>query len=172
MIASRVWRRKGLVFLCVAVSLITLAVAAAAATVGGVAFANGDGDTIHGCVTNAGLLRVVDGEHCKHSETPIEWNVQGPPGPSAISTEWRTEYGTISPRDWNTVTSPCESGEVVTGGGYSLGSIGLNDKVNFDGPVPIDGGAQGWAVSVHNDTDYTLEVWVTAICAVGTADPS
>ena len=36
---------------------------------------------IHGCIKSNGTLKVVDNpEQCGNNETPISWNVQGPPG--------------------------------------------------------------------------------------------
>jgi hypothetical protein len=64
------------------------------------------------------------------------------------------------------VTSYCGRGEVVTGGGYSIASIGFNDKLNVSGPVTdLDTGRDGWVVEVFNNNRADLEVWVTAICA-------
>jgi len=54
---------------------------------GGVAFATipGSGGMISGCYErNSGLLRVIDagaGATCRSSETPLDWNQQGPRGP-------------------------------------------------------------------------------------------
>jgi hypothetical protein len=46
------------------------------------------GGVIHGCSRNGhGDLRVVDDtqERCRNNETDLNWNVQGPPGPSGSS---------------------------------------------------------------------------------------
>jgi hypothetical protein len=67
--------------------LITIA-AAALALAGGVAYAiipDSQG-VIHACYkTENGQLRVVDGDGCTPSETPLSWNQTGPPGPPGPS---------------------------------------------------------------------------------------
>lgn len=84
----------------------------------------------------------------------------------AFSLHRRTQHGVIAARTWSSVTSYCRSGEVVTGGGYSMASIGFSDKVNASVPVTDLGtGREGWVVEVFNNTDAPLDVWVTAICA-------
>ncbi len=71
--------------------LLVAAAGAAALTVGvGMALAHGgDPSTIHSCVDNKdGKTRIVGApgfgdpnQGCKNSETPIDWNQTGPPGP-------------------------------------------------------------------------------------------
>lgn len=76
------------------------------------------------------------------------------------TTHIRQEHGTISPRETGEVTSSCDDGEVLTGGGYSVGSIGFSDKVYLNAPID----EETWAVQVFNNTDLPLDVWVWAIC--------
>lgn len=87
----------------------------------------------------------------------------GPECPASVevTTHIRTVHGTVTGRETGQVTSSCRSGEVLTGGGYSVGSIGFNDKVFLNAPID----EQTWAVSVFNNNDATLDVWVSAICA-------
>ena len=142
----------------------TIAVTVGVMTAAGVGFASGGG-TINGCVkAPAGRLRVVNSSTvCRPGETAIQWNQQGPPGPSVTFVR-RTQTGTVLAGQWSAVTSFCLAGEVVTGGGYSVGSIGFNDKVNQDEPL-TQGGLDGWIMALNNSTAFNLPVWVTAICA-------
>jgi len=42
--------------------------------------------TLHGCYNNrTGALRLVSGDHCSRHESAIEWNVQGPEGPTGAA---------------------------------------------------------------------------------------
>jgi len=153
---------KGQIVVAVISSIVTVGVLAVALTATGVGFAADGDNTIHGCVGRvSGLLRVVDEPgDCRRLETPIEWNKQGPPGMAAV--EQRTATGWMDPHDTFQLQSLCEAGEVVTGGGYSLGSIGFNDKINVSGPLHSP---QGWTVQGFNDTDFPIFLSVTAICA-------
>src|SRR4051794_20224526 len=70
---SKLWSRG---------SLAVLAVVGAAAAGSGVAIAEVTShDEIRGCISVAGVLRVVDGDSgCLKRETPVSWNKQGPMG--------------------------------------------------------------------------------------------
>jgi len=130
-------------------------------------FAQGSA-VINACANKmTGDLRVVKpGGRCLRNEVALNWNQQGPQGPAGgISITRRTVHDTLPVHEIGTVESACEADEVVTGGGYSLGSIGFNDKLFVNGPSDD----RTWAVSVHNDTDYEIDLWVTAICAKGEA---
>ena len=121
-------------------------------------------EVINACANRVtGDLRVLKpGARCLRNETPLMWNQEGPQGPAAsLMITRRTIHGTIPVHNYASVEAECDEDEVVTGGGYSIGSIGSNDRVFTDGPIDD----RTWAVSVMNDTDYVLDVWVTAICA-------
>src|SRR3990172_1289184 len=52
-----------------------------------VAYAHGsDLALIHACVNNnSGEIKIVGAnETCRQNETPLDWNIQGPPGPQGI----------------------------------------------------------------------------------------
>ena len=120
--------------------------------------ASHDAETIHGCVKNSnGQLRVVDDpSECNPSETSIDWS-QG----FDLATTKRTVMGTVAGGTHQSVEASCEAGEVVTGGGYDIGSIGLNDKVITNGPLDED----TWVVGLFNDTAFEIDVFVSIICA-------
>jgi hypothetical protein len=143
-------------------SLVTLVLAAGVLTATGIGFATGD--EITGCVSPSGQLRVVDSiDECRPAESVLTWNEEGPPGPAPTYVRVREE-GEIAPGMWESVMSSCAPGSVVVGGGYSIGSIGPEDKVNTDGPVTVDG-VDAWIVSAYNPTAFPIHLWVTAICA-------
>ena len=67
------------------VSLLAGRVAALGVAVGVAAHASTPGPTgvINGCVSNNGVLRVIDSSTtCQQNETPISWNATGPQGPA------------------------------------------------------------------------------------------
>jgi uncharacterized membrane protein (UPF0136 family) len=41
-------------------------------------------EVIFACVDRHGTLRIVDSEHCRHGESSLSWNRQGPPGPQGV----------------------------------------------------------------------------------------
>lgn len=134
----------------------------------GMAIAQPESDTFTGCLTDAGKLKKValgdePAKPCSGSETEVQWNATGPPGPpgppSVLSAEQRTTHGT-STGGHQVFSSDCEPGETLSGGGYSVGSIGFADKVFTNAPVDED----TWMISVINDSGFDIDVWVTAIC--------
>ncbi|MFZ1881412.1 MAG: collagen-like protein [Gaiellaceae bacterium] len=73
-------RNRALIMVGTALTLLTLA---------GVAYATIPNDgTIHGCYARSGgSLRVIDASvtNCKSTETSLDWNVQGPTGPTGAT---------------------------------------------------------------------------------------
>jgi hypothetical protein len=146
---------------------------AVAATLAGAGIANahgGDTSQIHSCVTRNGLLRVVGAtSQCPKGEVPLDWNIQGPPGPSFLSVQLResTRQLTLSPGQGDFVTSACLPGEVVVGGG----------PTNIPGPPVIvassslffDGVHSGWSAQFVNNGTETVIVFpsVGAECVPG-----
>jgi hypothetical protein len=137
----------------------------------GIASAHG-GDTsqIHSCVTRNGLLRVVEATaQCPKGETPLDWNIQGPPGPGFLPVVLResTRQLTLGPGEGDYVTSSCLPGEVVVGGG----------PTNIPGPpvtvtlstLFFDGLGSGWTAKFENHGTDTLTVFpaVSAECVPG-----
>jgi hypothetical protein len=122
------------------------------------ALASHDGSTIHGCVKNSnGQLRVVsDPGDCNPSETSLDWS-QG----FELTTTKRTVAGSVAGGMPGSVEASCEAGEVVTGGGYDIGSIGFDDKVITNGPLDED----TWVVGVFNNTAFEIDVFVSIVCA-------
>jgi hypothetical protein len=64
---------------------IILSLVFIAAFMAGIAYAQGNGDTIHACTNPAGQLRVVESEEdCRPKETYLNWDAVGPQGPAGI----------------------------------------------------------------------------------------
>lgn len=125
---------------------------------GSQALASHNADTIHGCAKNAsGQLRIVDDpSDCNASESSIDWS-QG----FELTTTKRTASGSIAAGAHQSVEASCEAGEVVTGGGYDVGSIAFSDKVITNGPLDED----TWVVGIFNDAASEIDVFVSIICA-------
>ncbi len=58
------------------------------------------------------------------------------------------------------VQAPCNRDELVSGGGYQVGSIGFNDKVYVNAPL----NKTTWLVEIINDTAFPIDVWAFAVC--------
>lgn len=110
--------------------LKTWPLALAVVFVAGVAVAsipNAQG-VFNGCVAKGGRLRVIDtekGQTCKRSESPIDWNRTGPPGPpatlpSGTITGAQMFVGSLDPNDYypaaNEASFSCPDGKVAIAG--------------------------------------------------------
>jgi hypothetical protein len=79
---ERRWGRRTLVTVAAMLGILAVGGSVALATIPG-----SDG-VIHGCYTKSGgTLRVIDASvtACKSTETGLNWNVTGPPGPAGPS---------------------------------------------------------------------------------------
>jgi len=93
-------------------------------------------------------------------------------GPSSfaggsVHVQSSTTHATIAGGSWQAVTAKCGPGEVVTGGGYSVGSIGSGWVINASGPT---NDLDGWLLTLYNGSGVDFDVWVTALCAHGKAN--
>jgi len=174
-------------------SLAALALAAAAPA----AFAHGgDPSLVHACVWSAnGNLRIVaPDEACKPHETPLDWAIQGTPGPagppgppgpagppgeagpegppgapgvSGLEILWDTFIITAQ----TTFTVDCPVGKTAIGGGGILPAPGwmyLTRPVGPDiaGPSGSAASATGWQVGANNVVmDGSVSMTVYAVCA-------
>jgi hypothetical protein len=115
----------------------------------------GDGSLIHGCVSKNGALRIIlPDEHCKPNESPLDWSIQGEPGPMGPpgppgpegpegdpgSPGERGGYGRETVReataldgvDHKQAVVECPAGKVVLGGGVWLSTTsGVVAASNF-----------------------------------------
>ncbi len=64
------------------------------------------------------------------------------------------------PDNTTEVQASCDPGDLMTGGGYTIGSIGFSDKVFVNAPL----NDHTWSVEAYNDTVYNIDLWAYAIC--------
>lgn len=65
-----------------AITFVLGALAAGAVFAGGVAYGALGSETVNACVKKgSGALYLPGGKGCQPGDSPLEWNVQGPPGP-------------------------------------------------------------------------------------------
>ncbi len=62
------------------------------------------------------------------------------------------------------VQASCDPDEILTGGGYTVASVGHQDKVYVNAPYQD----RSWLVEFVNDTDFNIELYAFAIC-IGSA---
>ncbi len=145
-----------------------------AAMLAGAGIANahgGDTSLIHSCVNkDSGGIRIVGAtSHCLRSEASLDWNKEGPPGPSSLSVVLRetSRQLTLAPGAGDVVSSGCLSGEVVVGGGPT--NIPANVTVAYS-TLFFDGTNSGWSVRFENHGASTVTVLtaVSAECVLGT----
>jgi hypothetical protein len=152
---------------------VALAVAAGVSTVALASIPDSSG-VIHGCRHKTlGVLRVIDsdaGQHCLATEAELNWNQQGPPGPSGVGRQ-------LVERSVSIDTTPSGSdqlkiNEVVQ---CPAGKAAVNGGYRFDAPnPPYDGyrrafggpDGTGWRVLDSKFVDQPIPVPVTlwAIC--------
>ncbi len=146
---------------------------------GGVALAtHDDGNTIHGCISKKGAVRIVDDPSlCMVNESLTEWNIVGPQGPQGpqgpagpagatgpegpqgspgvVSLARRSNGGVVDGQ--TTVTANCLAGEVATGGGVVAVDQGTH-IFSSSFTVPND----GWSVTALGNND---SIAVHVMCA-------
>ncbi|MCC7078074.1 MAG: hypothetical protein IT198_13210 [Acidimicrobiia bacterium] len=133
---------------------------------GGMALAAEGGDVFNACARPSGrvrphTIRVNVEPECHGGDTLVSWRDGGPVGQLAVVE--RTVHEVVgSGTGHHTIESPCEPGEVATGGGYTVGSIGDKDKVFASSATA---GNTGWSVQFINDSGFDVDVWVSAECA-------
>lgn len=88
----------------------------------------------------------------------IAW--AGPGGVSGLTQRIEMVHTTIPTAAHTTVEASCRSDEILTGGGYTVYSIGPADKVFSNSPVDD----KTWHVEVINESGFGLEVDVFAVC--------
>jgi hypothetical protein len=140
-------RTYGTVLLVVALMLVGSGLASAH---------GGDTSLIHSCVNAGGRIRIVGAtSSCLGDEQSLDWNKQGPAGPSSLSVVLResSRLLTLAPGEGDFVTSPCLDGEVVVGGGVT-NSSGFA-TLGSSGPF-FDGTHSGWTVRFDNKSAETL----------------
>lgn len=103
---------------------------------------------IHGCVKNSnGSLRIIGAnDSCNGNESPLDWSIQGVPGPSASPTVSRG--GVFSVRGAANINILCSGPNVGTG-------AVLCDNLDAQVPVPADGILTSFTVWPNENSNTT-----------------
>jgi hypothetical protein len=83
-----------------------------------------------------------------------------PTGVHGLTQRVETVHATAAAHNTTEVQASCHDDELLTGGGYQVGSIGFNDKVYVNAPL----NDKTWLVEIIDDTDFTIDVWAYAVC--------
>jgi len=137
----------------------------------------GDANKIHACVnTLAGSIRIVGASGgCRRGETPLDWNIQGPPGqpgspgedgaPGGLSGhEIVTAQIVLAPLAQGEAIAECPTGKKVLGGGYEDSLVDGFAVIQISRSRPD--GDNKWIVSgrsFHSLVNATLTAF--AICS-------
>lgn len=160
---ERRWGRRTLVAAVATLGILGIGGSVAFATIPG-----GDG-VIHGCyVKSGGTLRVVDGSvtTCKSSESALDWNVTGPPGPSGAAGPQgpkgdpgqqgpKGEAGPTGPAGTNgqagasVVSTPLSAGDANCPDGGSQFDVASRTTYACNG-APAPGGISGYEIVVSD----------------------
>jgi hypothetical protein len=163
------------------------AVIAAAAVGGGIAAAagvtlpfSGDGNTINGCYSSGGALKVLTPSEptCPKGYAPIQWNQTGPQGPAGpqgatgpqgqaatlgnlttVVVDDTIDIGAFGDADH--VEVDCPAGTVGTGGGAAAGG---NVDLEASNPILSGGSMVGWIALGQGGTFLGGELTVWAVC--------
>jgi hypothetical protein len=145
-------------------STVMGALAVAGLALGGIAYASipdGSG-VIHGCYGNSnGQLRVIDDaqQTCKNQETPLDWNAQGPPGPSGLSHAYQASdpnlIGPLSSTPNQILSLSLPPGNYVV--------VGKTNAFVFQSSVrcALDAGGQVDQTDVQNESAASLSLEAT-----------
>jgi hypothetical protein len=149
---------------------------------------SGDGNTINGCYSSGGALKVLTPTQstCPDGYTPIHWSVTGPQGPigpqgpagpqgtegpagpqgPAGLSGWGTRTTTLTLADQGSVQTlvGCPPGEKVLGGGVTTGNPTVGVDIGNSGPI-VNAFGSGWEAIVTNTSGFTTDITVSAICA-------
>ena len=139
-----------------------------AATMGAALVPFSNGDVIHACVLNSGLVKVVgEGETCPAGQTALQWNVAGESGVSGYEVV-RADFE-VAAGGFLREFLACPAGKVVLGGGAQVAAEGTADfhtVLQESTPATLGGGAQsGWLVAIRNDDTAAHTIAVSATCA-------
>jgi hypothetical protein len=161
---------------------------------GGVAYATipDSNNVIHSCyTTKGGSLRVIDpgaGESCNLKESPLDWNAQGPTGPTGPAgaqgqtgptgpagsqgpkgdqgpagisgLEQASRSVNLAPGGW-IVTVDCPTGKLALSGGWDSSGFDTFD-VTVSNPYNDN---SGWSFVFVNKSSSTITIVAKAMCA-------
>ncbi len=146
----------------------TLSLREGSATMGGSLVSFSNGDVIHACVLNSGVVKIVgEGETCPAGQTALEWNVAGPSGVSGYEVV-RSDFP-VPAGGFLREFLACPGGKVVLGGGAQVageGTANFHTVLQESTPATLGGGAQsGWLVAIRNDDAAAHTIAISATCA-------
>lgn len=131
-------------------------------------------DTITACyVPKTGTVyRIkVEGAPAKCGANHVEFTWQlGTAGLTGYQARKTTM--TISSGATTGAAMPCQVGEVVMGGGFTVEPFGADVIPRANGPVGTDGPQAGWLVLVSNVYPGSIDLTITAICVPAPTAPS
>jgi hypothetical protein len=159
----------------VAAGLLATAGAAVGGTLAVQSFTDSQG-VYHGCVGNAGQLRVVQpGDACKGNETAIDWSRTGPQGPKGDAGPQgpKGDTGPQGPAGPSFVGSPC----TVNGspGTVAMPDAGANGVITLRCDATSTGGDPNSSCpsplpSYPNSTTICNQGVVSLVCTIGWAN--
>ncbi len=133
----------------------------------------GDTNLVHACVNgDSGDVRVVgSNEDCKKKETPLDWNIQGQPGPQGpignpgvLGFYTRYNPGGACPDGFNCVAiAVCDPGDAVTGGGFEQSVVSRDGSISVMQSRPTSDTI--WQVILSNYSGSDVEYRAYARCA-------
>jgi hypothetical protein len=151
--------------------LLVLAAAAVFAVLTGMAVAQASIPSADGSITgcyhgSTGALRIIDAdvESCPSGYTALTWpsiDTQGLTGRERVRTVTEANVPTGSALG---ALARCPAGKIVLSGGYD---VGLPTGVDVRQDKPMDAPAEGWEVTIENDSGSTqhLQIVAFALCA-------
>lgn len=106
---------------------------------------------IIGVIVGLGLVLAVAGASIASA---------APDGVGGLTQRIELVHTTIPTGAHTTVEASCDSDELLTGGGYTVYSIGPADKVFSNAPA----NDKTWHVEIINESGFGLQVDVYAVC--------
>jgi hypothetical protein len=113
---------------------MVLPVAGAVFIGGSVAGVEAAGGVINACVSNAGVVTIPSSGTCRPTETALQWNIQGPPGPAGAQGP-QGAVGPPGPIGPQGAAGP----QGLAGAGGPAGAVGPDGAVGPAGPTGPQG---------------------------------
>jgi hypothetical protein len=149
-------------FLLVAGLVVVVGAAAGVAIAAVTLPFSGDGNTINGCYSSGGALKVLTPSNptCPGGYTPITWNQTGPKGDTGATgvlgfyTRSTNVALPANATNYVNVNVDCDSGDVLTGGGYSTSVAVTGESPLVPTSAPVS--ASRWLVRFFNGTSIAF----------------
>jgi hypothetical protein len=169
--------------------VIVLVAALIGATMVGFAAATTAG-VIYACVNNSsGTIHIVSATTtCTSNEVALSWNTEGPPGatgaagpvgltgatgssgaagaPGILGLEFRTQTYSIGGGEAGLIVwVNCPYPKVAIAGGFDTDQSGGHLRIWSSHPADVFRPTSSWAVTVTNDSPFTVPITVHVTCA-------